>query len=74
MVYHLSEMSSTVLEKNDLLTNEVKDKAAVKWAAEVEISIISAILVAGKSQAKCKTLVQEQEMVSTLAEVIAENC
>ena len=43
----------------------------MKWAAEVEISIISAILVAGMSQAKCKTLVQEQEMVTLLAENIA---
>ena len=45
----------------------------MKWAAEVEIPIISAILVSGKLDGKrSKTLVQEQEMVSTLAEVIAE--
>ena len=65
-------MSSTVLETNDLLTKDVKDKASVKWAAEVEISIISAILVSGKLDGKrSKTPVQEQEMVAKLAEGIA---
>ena len=70
--WHLSEMSSTVLEKSDLLTKEDKDKAAVKWVAEVEVSIISAIIAAPKEQSRCWTRRQEHEMISVLAKVLAE--
>ena len=68
----MSAMSSTVLEKSDLLTKEDKDKAAVKWVAEVEVSIMSAILAAPKGQNSSWTRRQEHEMIPVLAKVLAE--
>ena len=44
----------------------------MKRAAEVEVSIMPAILAAPKAQNKGMTVVQEQEMEAVLAEVIAE--
>ena len=62
---HLPELGSMVVEKNDSLTKDEKDKAAVKWASELEIAMISA------QRTNWDTLEQEQELIPEFAGLIA---